>query len=66
MHWLIQIDISGDQNSILFDEDQILFNTDNFHFNNESLIDFANLQSYEFDPETETRVHLKRLKCEYV
>ncbi|UJR22416.1 hypothetical protein I4U23_025476 [Adineta vaga] len=60
------IDISGDQNSILFDDDQILFNTDNFYFNNHTVVDFANLESFKFDHEIKTRVHINRLNSQYI
>ncbi|CAF3510519.1 unnamed protein product [Rotaria socialis] len=61
-----QIDISGDQNSILFDDDQILFNTDKFDLNNHSFIDFTNLHSLKFDNRIKTRVHLNQFNSESI
>ncbi|CAF1010414.1 unnamed protein product [Rotaria sordida] len=61
-----QIDIYGDQNSILFDDDQILLNTDKFYLKNYSLVDFTNLQSFKFDNEMKTRVHLNRLNSQHI
>ncbi len=61
-----QIEICGDQNSILFDDDQILLNTDNFYLKTNSSIDFTNLQSYKFNQGIETRVRLGRFNSNYV
>ncbi|CAF3520210.1 unnamed protein product [Rotaria sp. Silwood2] len=61
-----QIDINGEKNSILFDDDQILLNTDKFYLKNHSSIDFTNLQSFKFDNEIKTRVHLDRLSSQYI
>ncbi|CAF1533581.1 unnamed protein product [Rotaria sp. Silwood1] len=61
-----QIDIHGEQNSILFDDDQILLNTDKFYLKNSSSIDFTNLQSFNFDNEIKTRIHLNRISSQHI
>ncbi|CAF0873435.1 unnamed protein product [Adineta steineri] len=61
-----QMDICGEQNSILFDDDQILLNTDNLYFKNNISIDFTNVHAYKFDNNIETRVHLSQLNSEYI
>ena len=48
------------------DNDQILFHADRFDLKNNSVVDFTNLSSFEFDRNRQTRVHLERVNTEHV
>lgn len=63
---VFQIDLYGDQNSILFDRHQISLNTESFYMSNRSLVQFDRLSSFEFESTRSTRVHLNRIHSEHV
>ena len=62
----LQIDLYGDQNSIVLDRQQISFNTESFYMSNRSLVQFDRLSSFQFDSSRLTRIHLNQIQSEHV
>ncbi|CAF1467181.1 unnamed protein product [Rotaria sp. Silwood1] len=61
-----QIDIYGDHNSILFDDNLISMNTECFHMNHESFVDFYKLESFKFDENSRTKIHLDHINSKQI